>query len=786
MSVVNYDEHKECSPLVTSPVEQSQFKFRDLSQLNDPLNAYKLPLSVIGHIDLNAFFAQVEQVRLQLTSEDPVVCVQWSSLIAVSYAARKYGIGRMDNVSTARQKCPDVILAHAAVFKKGEKHWAYVPGLPSQFTHKVLLDPYRREGRKIIKIFKQNCDMVEKASVDESYMDFGRLVYFKLMELFPNELSGINHRLNETMPSIPTILPKELQWVGEIVNNDEEEKLNEHDNLVKGGNDVEGYIIKDWDDICMLIGSKIIFDIRMEVYKILGYTTSGGVGRNKVLSKLAGGLFKPDNQAIVRNLLINRFLNQFQLVDITGMGGKIGDYILQKLEVPTSRDVSSITFIRENYSNLRDIENGLNNDLQLSKKVWDLIHGDYANELTLKIELKSMMSRKNFPGKPVTTWKDANDWIMVFAGDLYNRMIELDDESMNISMLQENKEKPNIRRPKTISLQYGTAEYHTHSKQATIGVCRDLEKLRDNIEMMAKRLLQDLLDTFQGMKDLNDGIKLKDAIEMGKIGLKILPCTSMSLTISNFSKTSQTSLIDTFLSKESGHVAKENNTAPPSSPQGLYKESTEKRGMLMYADETLNNCTGLGSRKVDLPQAPTNNSGKEIAEKDKEYINSLFKEFNSDNVHNESQTTDSISSSSTKKTLFTKKNGGGKGIVDQLNLAGKKKSVAANGNGSPLGSTPLGNKNQSNIINDLQESSMHSNLNSEIPSDLMATGKCSRCGISTNDPIEHHDFHLAMDLSMRLNGNIDPTSQNTNFNKPLKSNKVKRRKPDKGQTKLPF
>lgn len=553
MSVIN-GEYKTIYS--SKSIGTSKFTFQDLQELNNPSLSYKLKLSCIGHVDLNAFFAQVEQIRLNLDTNDPVVCVQWSSLIAVSYAARKYGIGRLDTIKTARSKCPNVVLAHAAVFKKGESHWAYVDGLPSQFTHKVLLDPYRRESRKIILIFNQECDLVEKASVDESYLDLGRLVYERLVREFP-QLQAPDDAM---LPSVP-----DLEW-----------KLY--------GETEDGMEVKDWDDVCMCFGSEFIQNIRLEVYKILGYTTSGGVAKNKFLSKLAGGLYKPDNQAIVFNQGIEKFLNRFELDDITGFGGKAGNEILYKLgerklkantkaeedeggeegeevipeveETESKNDeensLSSITRIRN--LSLTELKSKLYDD-ELSEKVYNIVRGERPQELTLKIDVKSMMSRKNFPGKPIVRLIDAFDWIKVFVGDLYNRLIELDDESMNILLLQADKHKPTIRRPKTVSLHFGSLEYHSYSKQSPITVIQDLVKFKTQLEITAFRLIRELADSFPGQKDLNNGVKLSNLkVEedyhqsMGSV--KILGCTSMSLTILNFTKTSNSNLIDTFISKD--------------------------------------------------------------------------------------------------------------------------------------------------------------------------------------------------------------------------------------------
>ena len=48
-------------------------------------------------------FAQVEQIRLGLDYNKPIVCAQWNSIIAVNYPAREFGIGRMDSIESAKR-----------------------------------------------------------------------------------------------------------------------------------------------------------------------------------------------------------------------------------------------------------------------------------------------------------------------------------------------------------------------------------------------------------------------------------------------------------------------------------------------------------------------------------------------------------------------------------------------------------------------------------------------------------------------------------------------------------
>lgn len=463
----------------------SNFKVKHLLDLNNPLKSYHSPLAVIAHIDVNAFFAQVEQLRLGLSTDDAVVCVQWQSIIAVSYKAREYGISRMDTLETAKLKCPVLKPIHTAVFRKGENFWRYHDDdehFPDPKHHKVSLDPYRRESRKIINIFKKNCDLVEKASVDESFMDFGRLIIQKIFKMLPDLQQDI---LKLDKDHYLPLIPKDfqLETFGEIIpsdfdNNDE-------------------FIINDWDDVFMIIGSIIAFDIRKQVQDELGYTTSAGVGRVKTIAKLASGFMKPDNQTIVRNSSINNSLKIFDFTDFWSMGGKTGDFIKEKLSPPFE---DSIKFIRENYD-IHELQDYLI-DKQLAEKLYKMIRGEYYSPLSERIVLKSMNSNKNIRGvDSVTKLDDAIKWIKVFAADLFQRLVETDDENGYRT------------RPKTISIHFRSIkDFKTpHSKQSTLPIVPK-EELESTLYKYGVNLLK--------MSESQYG--------------KIYPLQNINMTISNF------------------------------------------------------------------------------------------------------------------------------------------------------------------------------------------------------------------------------------------------------------
>jgi len=66
----------------------------------------------IIHLDLDCFYAQVEQKRLGIPAEVPCAVQQWEGLIAINYAARAKGITRHMRVHEAKARCPELVCVH--------------------------------------------------------------------------------------------------------------------------------------------------------------------------------------------------------------------------------------------------------------------------------------------------------------------------------------------------------------------------------------------------------------------------------------------------------------------------------------------------------------------------------------------------------------------------------------------------------------------------------------------------------------------------------------------------
>jgi DNA polymerase-4 len=110
------------------------------------------------HVDMNAFFASVEQQSNPALRGQPVAVVgsqQRTIILTASYEAREYGVKTGMTLCEARQKCPQLQLVKAN---------------NPLYTH---------ISSRIMSIFQDYTPQVEVSSVDEAFLDVsGSLHYF--------------------------------------------------------------------------------------------------------------------------------------------------------------------------------------------------------------------------------------------------------------------------------------------------------------------------------------------------------------------------------------------------------------------------------------------------------------------------------------------------------------------------------------------------------------------------------------------------------------------------------
>ena len=332
-------------------------------------------------------------------------------------------------------------MQHVATWKEGDEKWAYHKDAFAHIgTHKVSLDPYRLESRRILGCIKDvlpapPLQRVEKASVDEVFLDLSAQIHSILLERHP-ELRGPPpyDDPTECLPRPPTTA---LDWTTDALVDLDDTESEEDD--------------PDWDDIAMSIGSEIIRTVRSAIRERLKYTCSAGIARNKMVAKLGSAHRKPNQQTIVRNRAVQQFMSGYKFTKIRNLGGKLGDEVVSQF---TTDQVSELLKV-----SMEQLKLKLGDDT--GSWVHRIIRGEDSSEVSPRTQIKSMLSAKSF--RPtINTSEQGVRWLRIFAADIMSRLIE--------EGVLENK-----RRPKTISLHHRQGG-EMRSKQVAIPTGRPIDE----------------------------------------------------------------------------------------------------------------------------------------------------------------------------------------------------------------------------------------------------------------------------------------------------------------------
>ncbi|MCZ4317740.1 DNA polymerase IV [Aequorivita viscosa] len=110
----------------------------------------EMPLRKIIHIDMDAFYASVEQLDNPELRGKPLAVGGSSArgvVAAASYEARKFGVRSAMSGAMAKKLCPELIFV------------------------KTNFDRYKEVSKQIRQIFLEFTDLVEPLSLDEAYLD---------------------------------------------------------------------------------------------------------------------------------------------------------------------------------------------------------------------------------------------------------------------------------------------------------------------------------------------------------------------------------------------------------------------------------------------------------------------------------------------------------------------------------------------------------------------------------------------------------------------------------------
>jgi len=265
------------------------------------------PPRVVLHLDLDCFYAQVEEVRNPALRGRPMGVSQKFLLVTCNYSARALKVPKMVPVAEARAVCPDLIVIN------GED-----------------LTPYRQASQAIYQVVRGFTDRIERLVLDELYVDATELVADRRRRgaCTPGRFEG--YTVGRPSGSAPTDSAAQEAAAAVAAAWRAAEATSAP---------ADAAADKDEEAEALAVGSQLLAEIRQAVFDRVGYTCSGGVSVNKLLAKLASGLRKPNQQSVLLPAAVPALLPPLPVQKLTGIGYRLTGQLRDGLHVETVADL---------------------------------------------------------------------------------------------------------------------------------------------------------------------------------------------------------------------------------------------------------------------------------------------------------------------------------------------------------------------------------------------------------------------------------------------------------------
>ncbi|XP_014791234.2 DNA polymerase eta [Octopus bimaculoides] len=344
---------------------------------------------VIALVDMDCFFVQVEQRYNPSLKGKPCAVVQYTQrgvIIAVSYEARAFGVKRGMTAEDAKAKCPDILL----------------PRIP-ELRGKADLTKYREAGAEVIDVFCQFCQCVERASIDEAYLDLTKIVDERMKTVDVTCITSFADQLTNTHV---------IGWES----TEDNKSSNKTDMSKNCKNDLLWWLSSvQFEDIKLAVGAVIVEEMRAAVHKQTGFSCSAGISRNKMLSKLAAGLHKPNQQTVLPHSAVEELFKTMPISKVRNLGGKFGDDLKRDHGIEMMSDLWQ--FSKEHLIDIYGSKTG----------TWlhALCRGFDNETVTARQVPKSIGCSKNFLGKSALDTRDkVKHWLKQLATEVEERLIK--------------------------------------------------------------------------------------------------------------------------------------------------------------------------------------------------------------------------------------------------------------------------------------------------------------------------------------------------------------------------
>ncbi|KAM6997604.1 DNA polymerase eta isoform 2-T2 [Tautogolabrus adspersus] len=663
---------------------------------------------VVALVDMDCFYVQVEQRINPALRNTPCVVAQYKtwkggSIIAVSYEARAHGVTRNMWVDDAKKLCPDLQVARVR-----ESHGK------ADLTH------YREASVEVIEVMSRFA-VIERASIDEAYMDLTATVQQRLKTMTDKQIEP--QLLKATyIQGYPQSLP-EQEASAEDAALDKEEQRSRGLLQWLASSSVSLRGEQSSADLQLTVGAVIVEEMRAAVEKVTGYRCSAGISHNKVLSKLACGLNKPNRQTVLPLDSVTELFNSLPIGKIRNLGGKLGASITETLGVENMGDLTSFS----------QDQLGQHFGEKTGQWLYDLCRGIDFEAVKPRSLPKSIGCSKNFPGKTsLATKEQVQYWLHQLALELEERLTK--DKDVNGRVAK--------------SLTVGVRQLGD-KRQSSFSRCCAL------VRYEATKIST---DSFAIIKSLNTAGNHQAAWTP--------PLTLLHLSASKFSDAPSAGGIAGFLSntQSSTQTPSQQKHDPtckkPSSIQSFFQKAKEKQRQRVTID--------LEEEDEDKDSKMTQPSSHKTSATDTQLETNTRCPVPSLTLHSNSKDgspspNSDISSFFQKKTLERSLQTSASRCIKPVNKEDTEDIDAVDSEQHGKHSTVFAS-HQSPCKNVKDEEDIDPEVINHPPNvateDLLT---CERCGkeVLVWEMPEHHDYHFALDLQNSLSSSSGPTTNSS-------------------------
>ncbi|KAI1506325.1 hypothetical protein F5X99DRAFT_366296 [Biscogniauxia marginata] len=381
---------------------------------------------VILHFDYDCFYASVFENENPALKSLPLGVKQKSILATCNYVARARGVRKLMLISEAQKVCPELVILN------GED-----------------LTRFRDTSKRLCTVLRAHSwnNRVERLGLDEVFLDVTDVVAYNAEMLNVHALRDSFFHLDRRDPEKGFAFDG-TRFFGCVYPSSVDPMAAE---------DADTAVMLLDKPLCMrlMLASHLAGYLRHKLEEDFGYTSSGGISTNKVLTKLAGSVNKPKNQTTLLSLqddYVQDFMDAHQIRKIPGIGSRIAQLIQDHVLSTTS---SSMTTPHQEQQNdlaetgtekavtvkqvrqhtdmspelLERILDRPGSERGAGEKIWNLLHGVDHTEVKEATNVPTQISIEDtYMSKPLNTMAEITGELHALSVSLVRRMrVDLTD-----------------------------------------------------------------------------------------------------------------------------------------------------------------------------------------------------------------------------------------------------------------------------------------------------------------------------------------------------------------------